>query len=286
MMGQVAFIVARESVEALLVVGILYAWLNAHESARAGKRWLFAGVLAGVVLAALLALTLIGVTTFLGGEARDSFEIAMLLVAAALIVQMVFWMHEHGRTMKRDLENHLQQNMASNNWWGVLVLAALATGREGSETVVFLYGSFLQLASTSGYVAFAASTAAGLCIALALFALLQLGSRLISWKWFFRITEWMLLLLGSNLFLTAMGKMLTLKLHSVELPAWLYSSVWDTSSILPDSSVAGNLLSSLIAYRSQPAGWDLLMLGFYWLSIYLLFRWRARAPASRHPATA
>ena len=286
MMGQVSFIVARESVEALLVVGILYAWLNSNESARAGKPWLFAGVLAGLVLAGLLALTLVGVTTFLGGEARDSFEIAMLLLAAALIVQMVFWMHAHGRTMKRSLESDLKQNISSNNWWGVLLLAMLAIGREGSETVVFLYGSFLQLTSASAYLAFVVSAVTGLGVALGLFALLQLGSRLISWKWFFRITEWMLLLLGSNLFLIAMGKVLTLKLYDVNLPAWLYSSVWDTSSVLSDSSVAGNLVSSLTAYRSQPAGWDLLMLMLYWVCIYLLFRRRTRTPTTSRPAVA
>ena len=43
-MEQVLFIVWRESVEALLVVGILYAWLSRTPDAAGGKRWLWGGV--------------------------------------------------------------------------------------------------------------------------------------------------------------------------------------------------------------------------------------------------
>ena len=50
-MGQVLFIVWRESVEALLVVGILYAWLkNGDADASRGIPYLWAGVAAGSVL--------------------------------------------------------------------------------------------------------------------------------------------------------------------------------------------------------------------------------------------
>ena len=42
-MGQVIFIVWRESVEALLIIGVLYAWLSATPGAARGKRWLAAG---------------------------------------------------------------------------------------------------------------------------------------------------------------------------------------------------------------------------------------------------
>jgi high-affinity iron transporter len=38
-------------------------------------------------------------------------------------------------------------------------------------------------------------------------------------------------------------------------------------SVLSDSSVLGNLLASLFAYRSQPIGWDLVILGAYWVVV-------------------
>ena len=43
-MGQVIFIIWRESVEALLVVGILFSWLSRTPGAASGRRWLWGGV--------------------------------------------------------------------------------------------------------------------------------------------------------------------------------------------------------------------------------------------------
>jgi high-affinity iron transporter len=54
-MGNALFIIWRESAEAMLVVGILYAWLKKQPDARTGMRYLWAGVAAGVGLALALA---------------------------------------------------------------------------------------------------------------------------------------------------------------------------------------------------------------------------------------
>jgi high-affinity iron transporter len=283
MMGQVIFVVCRESIEALLVIGILYAWMNSRPDGQKGKSWILSGVLAGLGLATLLALTLVGVTDFLGGATRDWFEIGMLTFASTLIVQMVLWMRKHGRTLKREIENTLDESAATANWWGAFFLAMIAIGREGSETVMFLYGSFLQLNSLASYLEFFTAAAIGFALAMALFYLLQLGSRFISWKWFFRATEIMLLFLGSALFLSAAEKLLNGSLAAMDLPAWVYSTIWDTSRLLNDSSVAGNLLASLFAYRSRPIGWDLLMLGAYWIVVLFLLRWQRGRIYQRAP---
>jgi high-affinity iron transporter len=259
----------------------------AHRAyARRGKTWLLVGFVAVVALATLLALALVGVTTFLGTTARSWFEIGMLTMAAALIVQMVFWMRKHGRSLKSEMEGELDRHAARSNWWGVFALAMIAVGREGSETVVFLYGSFLQLQNLGNYLSFFGSAAAGLGIALVLFWGLQVGARFVSWKWFFRVTEWMLLFLGSALFLTAMGKLLSKQLSALDLPGWIYSTVWDASGLLSDSSMFGSLLATLAAYRSQPIVWDIIVLVAYWGGVTLLFRWQNRNRALRAAVTA
>lgn len=61
-MGNTLFIVWRESVEGILVVGILYAWLKAHPEGARGMRYLWGGVTAGLGLAGLLALAMMGYT--------------------------------------------------------------------------------------------------------------------------------------------------------------------------------------------------------------------------------
>ena len=277
-MGQTIFVVCRESIEALLVIGILYAWMDGRADAATGKKWLFAGVVAGFGLAALLTLTLIGVSDLLGGESRAWFEIGMLTFASALIVQMVLWMRVHGRTLKKELEADLEKSLqGKKSWWGVFFLAMIAVGREGSETVMFLYGSLLQLGTVASYVSFFTAVAIGLALAMVLFYALQLGGKFISWKWFFKVTEIMLLFLGSALFLAASEKLLGGPLAAIDLPGWLYSNVWDMSSVLSDSSVFGNLLASLFAYRSQPIGWDLAVLGAYWVAVIMILKWETKA---------
>ncbi|MGF6778317.1 FTR1 family iron permease [Paraburkholderia sp. GAS334] len=275
-MGQVLFIVWRESVEALLVVGILYAWLkNGDESARRGLPYLWAGVAAGVLAAIALGAALVGFTEVLSGDAQDYFQTAMVLIACVLIVQMVLWMKQHGRTLKRDMEKSLQKSTQDANWWGVAVLVALAIAREGSETVIFLYGlGFGQ----SGHVDASQYLAVviGLALAFLTFWLLQIGGRIFSWRLFFRVTEIMLLFLGAGLFQTGIDKLI-----DKEILPTLLDQVWNTSAILDDSSTFGSLVATLTGYRAHPALMNLVAYALYWAVVWLLVRRASRGPAQR-----
>jgi high-affinity iron transporter len=266
-MGQVLFIVWRESVEALLVVGILYAWLrNGDADARRGIPYLWAGVAAGLLAAIALGAALIGFTEELSGDAQDYFQTAMVLVACALIVQMVLWMKQHGRTMKRDMEASLQQSKQDANWWGVTLLVALAIAREGSETVIFLYGlGFGQ----SGHVDATQylAVALGLGLAFLTFYLLQLGGKIFSWRLFFRVTEIMLLFLAAGLFETGVDKLIDKEILPV-----IVNQIWDSSRLLDDSSTFGSLVATLTGYRAHPAGMNLLAYAVYWAVVFTLLR--------------
>ncbi|MFL9925908.1 FTR1 family protein [Herbaspirillum lusitanum] len=273
-MGQVMFVVWRESVEALLVVGILYAWLkNGDAAARRGLPYLWGGVALGILLAVALGGALLGFSELLSGDAQTYFQIGMVLVAAVLIVQMVFWMRRHGRTLKKDMESSLQSNYESGNWWGVLILVALAIAREGSETAVFLYGIGLgqQDASTSSLV-FAGVI--GFALAFLTFYILQLGGKIFSWRRFFQVTEVILLLLAGGLLLTGLEKLFDVLLESSDAlasAAWTMTAtapVWDTSWLLDDSATFGNLVSTLTGYRAHPSLMSLVIYVVYWLVIF------------------
>ena len=267
------FIVWRESVEALLVVGILYAWLkNGDASARRGLPYLWGGVAVGILLAFALGGALLGFSELLSGDAQTYFQIGMVLVASVLIVQMVFWMRKHGRTLKRDMESSLQSNYESGNWWGVLVLVALAIAREGSETAVFLYGIGLgQQDASTGTLVLAGIIGFGL--AFLTFYILQLGGKVFSWRRFFQVTEVILLLLAAGLLLTGVEKLFDLLVESSDYLAsadWtmtLTSSVWDTSSLLDDSSTIGSLVSTLTGYRARPTLLSVIVYIGYWLVV-------------------
>jgi high-affinity iron transporter len=266
-LGNIVFIVWRESIEALLVIGILNAWLSQQGGTAArGRLFLWAGVAAGIVTAFALGAGLIRLGDQLEPDTMELYQTGLVLLAAGLIVQMVFWMRKQGRTLKRDLEGALQGAADRNNWWGVFALAAIAVAREGSETVVFLAGT-ISAARNGALGVTIGAAALGLAIAVATYGVLQLGGRYLSWRTFFRITETMLLLLAGALLVTATDKLMGLDL----LPA-LSGRLWDTSFLMPDSGPVGGLIAALIGYRAKPDLSQALVLALYWGAMLWLLR--------------
>jgi high-affinity iron transporter len=275
-LGNVAFVVWRESVEALLVIGILNAWLGRQpEIAGRGRVFLWSGVAAGLVAALAL-----GTVFFLFGEAipddaQQGYQAAAVLLAAALIIQMVFWMRKHGRTLKRELETALQEAAARSRWWAVFALAAIAVAREGTETAVFLFGTLSAAHSSAVAGSVVAVMLMGFVLALATYYILQVGSRLLSWKVFFGITEVMLLFLAASLLVTGADY-----LSGLGIVPRLSGRLWDSSAILPDGGAVGGLVGSLTGYRARPDLVEVLVYALYWGAIYWALFW-SRPPATK-----
>ncbi|OZI42262.1 FTR1 family iron permease [Bordetella genomosp. 5] len=279
-MEQVLFIVWRESVEALLVVGILYTWLRAAPQGRRGMPYLWGGVAAGLALALALALVLLGVSEWLSDEGQEWFQAGMSLVACALVVQMVVWMKRHGRTLKRELEGGAQESLVRDSWWGLFVLVMIAVAREGSETVVFLYGTVAAAQQEGGALALTLAGLGGFAVALLTFWLLQLGGKLITWRRFFVLTEVLLLLLAGALLVGGIDRLISLGV----VPT-LVDPVWDSSWLLDDSSGLGKLLADFAGYRAFPALSSVLIWVAYWVVVWLLLGRASRGAAGR-PARA
>lgn len=268
MFGSIAFVVWRESVEALLVIGILDAWLRTEtrDTGRA-RMFLWGGVVAGLAFAGLLAALLVGLADVISEEAQLAYTTAVVLIAAALILQMVLWMRKHGRSMRRDLETQLSTAIARQSWWGVFVLALVAVAREGSETVIFLYG-ILSSGAAGNLLTGMGAGLFGFALALLSYGLLQAGSRVLSWRLFFRITEVMLLFLACALLMTGIDGLIDLEI----LPR-LSRRLWDSGWLLSDGDATGGFISALTGYRATPNLMELVVFVGYWaLILVLVFR--------------
>lgn len=270
--GQILFVMWRETVEAMLVVGILHAWLSHNPQGRNGLKYLWLGVLTGLAGAVALGLGIDAMNTVLTDEGQEYFQAALLLAAAALIVQMVFWMRRHGQRMKKDLEQSLDHSTRQQNWWGVFSLAAIAVTREGSEAVLFL-GSLATGASGLGSSTFWLALGLGVVLAAGTFYLLQLGGKRVSWRAFFKVTEVLLLLLGCALLVSGVEKLMDVQW----LPA-LVRQVWDSTWLLDDGTVVGSVVSAFTGYRARPSLMVLLVLGLYWLGVLWISRPARKAP--------
>jgi len=262
-MGNAFFVVWRESLEAFLIAGILYAWLKGNDDSGQGRRALFLGLAAGAGLALLLGWALLGVQDELTGNALEAFQIGTLLLAAGLITQMVLWMRKNGRHMKARLHADLSAAAERSGFVGVAVVAALAVAREGAETVIFLYG-MSQEGDLSGLIAGALGgfAAAGATALLAAKSLARLNIALL-----LRLSSMLLLILASALLVMAVDRLI----GAGWLPP-LLDPVWDCSLLLDDSTRGGKLLADFSGYRARPALATLLAWLGYWGAVTLALR--------------
>ncbi|MBF4207371.1 FTR1 family iron permease [Pseudomonas donghuensis] len=268
-MNQALFIVWRESVEALLVIGILQAWAGQQQGARRLFNFLWVGVALGVLLSGLLAVLILYAGETMSGAANEWFQAGLALVASLLMVQMVGWMHRHGRTLKGQLQRQADRQLTRQGGLGLLLLAMLAVSREGSETVVFLYGAGARLQGPQLGL-FAIGGIAGLVLSGLTIALLQGSRRWMSWQRFFALSEGVLLLLAAALLVSA-SERISGQLLAMDLPEMAYTLVgdalWDSSLWLSDSHGVGGFLAGVAGYRASPSALTLLVLCGYWLSV-------------------
>lgn len=271
-MGQVLFVVWRESFEALLVVGTIYAWIKRSPTPQQGMKYLWGGVIFGLFLAVILALSIYGVFSSLEDMWQSLFMITMEILACVLIVQMVYWMNGQGKSLKANIENELTQKTQQQSAWGILLIIAIAIAREGSEVVVFLSSHIMAL-NTQTVLPFFIEVFIGLVVAAFTLWLFLLTSKVVSWRYFFTVTGFLLLFLAVSLLLKAVEEIANLLIEmDFELPDFFIYPLWDISHILDDSSVFGNFLVSFFAYRSQPIGLSVVTFILYWVVVALLFK--------------
>jgi|SRR5579883_412594 len=64
----------------------------------------------------------------------------------------------------------------------------------------------------------------------------------------------------------------------------LEGTVWDTSALLPDTSLPGRVLHTLIGYTDQPSGMQLLVYVFTLITIFGLTKAFKSPPPEKRPA--
>jgi len=266
-MGSVLFIVWRESIEAVLVIGILYAYLLRFAGTRRSLMYLWGGVSTGIAVSILLALATLGIQSELSGEQLQYFQTSMLFIAAVLMTQMVLWMSKYGHTLKRTLEADMNKALGSGSLFGVALIALLAVAREGSETVLYVYS--LGLEHAGGMTSLLAMAALGFALALATAWGVSKGARFLSYKIFFRVTTVILLFSAAGLLVSGMSNLIGMGL----VPS-IVQPVWNTSFILNSGSRVGGIVSALTGYRSQPSLMLVLVYVLYWSITLLWIRWR------------
>lgn len=273
-LSEVFFIVWRESIEALLVVGIIFGFIKTmKEGQKKALLFLWSGVGLGLLCAATLGFILVEMSSILSGNAQNYLQASMTFIAAIMIVYMVKWMRANARTLKSEMLGAITKT--SDNKWNIsiLVVVAIAIAREGSEAMIFIYAIGFGQSGSVGLDMYLA-LAFGVLAAIFTVYLFQLSNKIFTWKYFFKITEILLLLLGGGLLLNCADLLVSAGLIPV-----LHAKLWDSSFFISDGGHIAPMLASLIGYRATPSLMDLIVYIAYWIIIYFLFKSKSQVVA-------
>ncbi|MEV7133597.1 iron uptake transporter permease EfeU [Arthrobacter sp. NPDC093128] len=273
----------REGLEATLVVVLLMAYLI-----KTGRRHLLPRLWAGVGFAVAVSAGFGALLTFgprgLTFEAQEAIGGSLSVVAVALVTWMVFWMARTARTLGTELRSHVDR-AAGGAGWGLAAVAALAVGREGLETALFLWAA-TQAAGQSATPLLGALL--GLATAVLLGFLLHRGVLKINLGVFF---TWS----GAALVVIA-GGVLAYAVHDFQeagiLPG-LHSLAFDVTAAVPPSSWYGTVLKGTLNFSPattwlEAAAWLLYVPAvlFFYLRANRCVRVSAPAETSARTAVA
>lgn len=257
-----AVIVFREVLEAALIIAVV---LGASRGAVGRERWISAGVAIGAIGACIVAAFAGRISDALDGRGQELFNSAVLLIAVAMLAWHNVWMSAHGRKLADEMR-HLGHDVmiGVKPLSAMLMVTALAVLREGSETVLFLYG---LAAGGAGRPALLGGGVLGLAAGASLGFLLYKGLLRIPLRRFFTVTGWIVLLLAAGLSANAAGY-----LNQAGVLPVLSPQVWDTSNLLSQGSLFGQTLHVLVGYQDRPTGIGLVFYTVTILTIVALMR--------------
>tara|TARA_E500000081_G_scaffold155098_1_gene194390 strand:- start:2789 stop:3697 length:909 start_codon:yes stop_codon:yes gene_type:complete len=185
-------IVFRETLEASLIVGIIYTILIKNELYESIKK-LWIGVAAALVFSILVGyLVYVLKESFSNESARALFESVFMFITAGLIWYVIFWLSKHVSDRKQ-IEAETNTAVQASTW-GIFLVIFFSILREGFETAIFLLGSFSMTGSFS-YLGF--TIGAALAILIGYLVVVQ-GKR-INLRSFFQGTTLLLVFLASGM---------------------------------------------------------------------------------------
>jgi high-affinity iron transporter len=150
------------------------------------------GVCGGLILSALLAWAINTAQNEIQGQALEYFNNGIIACAIILMTHMCIWMKQHARTIKSELQTGVEKSLSSSQYWGIALLACLSVGREGSETVIFLYGMAIESIENNEIRFFIGAIALGLVASYLTWIVFNKGLKFFKQQVFFRVTTGLL----------------------------------------------------------------------------------------------
>jgi high-affinity iron transporter len=270
-----ALIGLREGLEASLVVSILVAFLVRTDRRRElPKVWLGVALAVAVSVGVTLALTLSQqALTF---EAQELLGGSLSIIAVGFVTWMIFWMRRVGRTIAAELAGGLERAIAMGSV-AVVVMAALAVGREGLETAVFFVAAAQAAGETTGPLV---GFLLGIAVAIVLAYLIYRGAITLNLGRFFTVTGVLLIFVAAGILAYGVHD-----LQEAGLLPGLNTLAFDVSAAVPADSWYGVLLKGIFNFSPQTTVGEAVVWVLY-VGIVLTLFLRPTSSRKREPAPA
>ncbi len=259
-----ALIGLREGLEAALVVSILIAFLVKSDQ-RSALKWVWGGVAAALLICVGIGTAIAYTIGELPFEQQEIVGGSLSIVAVGFVTWMIFWMRATARTIARELRGKLSDALAIGPG-AVAVMARLAVGREGLETMAFFYANVRT--AERGTLQPLVGFIVGIAVAIVLGWLIYRGAIKFNMAKFFTWTGVLLVFVAAGI--------LGYGLHDLQearvLPG-LNTLAFDLSGPMPEDSWYGALLKGLFNYSAQTTVLQAVVWVLYVAVVLTVFLW-------------
>jgi high-affinity iron transporter len=270
-----ALIGLREGLEAALVVSILIAFLVKSDQ-RSSLKWVWGGVAAALLICVGIGTVIAYTIGELPFEQQEIVGGSLSIAAVAFVTWMIFWMRATARTIAKELRGKLSDALAIGPV-AVAVMALLAVGREGLETMAFFYANVrtAERGTSQPLMGFVI----GIVVAVVLGWLIYRGAIRFNMSRFFNWTGVLLVFVAAGI--------LGYGLHDLQearvLPG-LNTLAFDLSGPMPEDSWYGALLKGLFNYSAQTTVLQAVAWALYVAVVLTVFLWpRKQSSAAPSP---
>lgn len=252
-----AIIVFREILEIALIMGVIAV---ATKGIPGRGKWILAGLAASILGSGAVAFFANEISMAAEGLGQEMFNAIILFSASLLIAWTVLWMATHARQLSQHIKNIGQKiSDGSLPMYSLAAVIAITGLREGSEIILFLHGILASGTSSSAImlgslIGFAGGATTG---ALLYFGLIQIPTRNI-----FAVTSWLLIFLAAGMAANGAKYLVAADVLTV----WT-STAWDSSAILSQDGLVGQVLHALFGYADRPMG---IQIAFYIATVAIL----------------
>lgn len=284
---QAFLITLRESLEAILIVGLILSYLTRLKADKY-KKWVYVGVLLALVSSFLVALLFqVVLTGFSSFGAEVYLKVGIMFASVFLLTHMVGWMRKQSKGINTEMEKKINAALTAGSVSAMIIHSYLIVLREGVETV-FFFAAISGGDVTKVFTSYGALS--GLLLAMVLGYAFFSGAMKFKLKTFFNVTGLLIMFIAAGLLvqgvgiLQDLGIMGSLYTTAEGKPAEVYNLVEimpehfqdelhyerDTGNEVLISGQVGLFMAAMFGYSHNPTIEQVLA---YWLYFGFVFLW-------------